>query len=397
MRDSPVDSNQASARRPSRGAGGCGWLRGRRRGVERYDVVIVGGSFAGLAVASQLAGNVLIVDHKPIGSGQRSACATPLRVLQALGLDESVLQTHDRALLHVGPHVVGLALPQPYCTFDYEAFCRRLFARSEAHFLQARVHGVRVDDCGGLTVASSAGDIPTEHIVDASGWQAAASSLDSRPESRTRLSFGLETEVRHRDEGLHFWLDRSLHAGKVAWVFPCGGYSRVGFASYAGKGVKGQQLAGFARRFGTGARSFHGGYFPWKLRRPVAGRLLVVGDAAGQCLPLTGEGIRPAIYFGQQCGSLLQLVLEGKMTLSQAQTCYQRLVASFRVHYGWLLFQQRWGTRLPAGALASLLTLLKAAGASDRFLRLYCALMPVAPLNVDRRLLTSTAHTAGRR
>jgi len=50
----------------------------------RYDAIIVGASFAGLAVASRLRGNVLIIDKKDIGTGQTSACGTLLSVPQAL-------------------------------------------------------------------------------------------------------------------------------------------------------------------------------------------------------------------------------------------------------------------------------------------------------------------------
>lgn len=40
-----------------------------------YDVIVVGASFAGLAVASRLRGRMLLVDHQEIGAGQTSACA----------------------------------------------------------------------------------------------------------------------------------------------------------------------------------------------------------------------------------------------------------------------------------------------------------------------------------
>ena len=50
-----------------------------------YDVVIVGGSFAGLAVAMQLRGyRVLLLDQHPIGARQMSACGTPLATARAL-------------------------------------------------------------------------------------------------------------------------------------------------------------------------------------------------------------------------------------------------------------------------------------------------------------------------
>ena len=49
-----------------------------------YDVLIAGGSFAGLAAAVQLRGRrVLLVEPREIGAVQTSACGTPLAVLQA--------------------------------------------------------------------------------------------------------------------------------------------------------------------------------------------------------------------------------------------------------------------------------------------------------------------------
>lgn len=53
----------------------------------RYDVIIAGASFAGLAVTAQLWGKrVLLLDRKPIGMGQTSARGTLVCTLQALGL-----------------------------------------------------------------------------------------------------------------------------------------------------------------------------------------------------------------------------------------------------------------------------------------------------------------------
>jgi flavin-dependent dehydrogenase len=152
-------------------------------------------------------------------------------------------------------------------------------------------------------------------------------------------------------------------------------------ASYTGNGVKGKRVADFALNFGPGARSLHGGHFPLKLRSPVVGPLFLVGDSAGQCLPLTAEGIRPAIYFGQQCGALLQLVLDERLTLAQAQSAYRRLQHSYRPYYRWLLGHQRWTTRLPAALLAWVMKLAKVTGRSERILRRYCAMMPIAPLD----------------
>lgn len=62
-----------------------------------YDAMIVGASFAGLAVANQLCDyRVLLVDRRPVGADQTSACGTILQVLQRWDATTAVLQTHQK-------------------------------------------------------------------------------------------------------------------------------------------------------------------------------------------------------------------------------------------------------------------------------------------------------------
>ena len=62
-----------------------GIMAGRQAAMLReHDAIVVGGNFAGLAVARRLRGRVLLVDRHDVGAVQTSACATPLWVPQAL-------------------------------------------------------------------------------------------------------------------------------------------------------------------------------------------------------------------------------------------------------------------------------------------------------------------------
>ena len=65
-----------------------------------------------------------------------------------------------------------------------------------------------------------------------------------------------------------------------------------------------------------------------------------MGDAAGHCLPFTAEGIRPALYFGQECGRLLQRVIERAMSLDRALQEYRRRVEAYRWAYRLLALAQ---------------------------------------------------------
>lgn len=72
-----------------------------------------------------------------------------------------------------------------------------------------------------------------------------------------------------------------------------------------------------------------------------------MGDAAGQCIPLTGEGIRPAVYFGAVVARLAQKVLTGELTEQEAMTMYQKFVERHRVGYRFLLAAQKILPGLP--------------------------------------------------
>ena len=52
-----------------------------------------------------------------------------------------------------------------------------------------------------------------------------------------------------------------------------------------------------------------GNWIPHKLRPGTEDGIFFVGDSAGQCLPLTAEGIRTAFYFGIKLGDELRAVV----------------------------------------------------------------------------------------
>src|SRR5215210_573811 len=88
-------------------------VRATKRGLERTplsgsrDVLICGASFAGLAVARELAGSgarALIVDRYEIGERQTSACAAPTEWLEAMGVGDSIERTFRRLVVHT-PYV----------------------------------------------------------------------------------------------------------------------------------------------------------------------------------------------------------------------------------------------------------------------------------------------------
>jgi flavin-dependent dehydrogenase len=312
-----------------------------------YDAIVVGASFAGLAVARQLPGEVLLLDRHEVGALQTSACGTPLWVLDALGVRQSVLQVHDRLTLTTARRTVCYDLSAiPFCTFDYRAFCQGLLGQTRARFLRTGALGV--EDGAVLT---EAGRFTAPIIVDCSGWRGTLVGRDA-PSAGRGYSFGLETRAACTGDGLGFFIDRGVIPGGIGWVFPVGDATLIGVGSYLGRSRLRADLDRYLAREGTAAGLYHGTYFPNRPRAVARGNVFAVGDAAGQCLPLTAEGIRPALYFGSECGRLLRAVIEGRQTIDAALVAYRRLVEGYARAYRLLAAMEWFTARAPAVVLS---------------------------------------------
>lgn len=341
--------------------------------VEHYDVVIAGASFAGLAVASQLKGcSVLLLDRKKVGSGQTSACGTPLQVLRYWNAEDAVLARHDMLILHVARREHPFPSPYPWCTFDYERFCQILKERSDAVFLQAAVRSF-----DGEVAYTTRGRFRARVFVDATGWRAVlANALESAYTRLPHLNQGLETIVPlngspMQKNALHFWYNHSALPGGVTWTFPQGDTLSIGVGVYhQARPLKGA-LQDFARYIAAEPDGLHGTYFPYRLREPVVERLFVVGDAAGMCLGLTGEGIRPALYFGEACGRIIRRVLEAELPLEEALREYRLFVEHYRRVFQVLTGAQKFLTRLPESFIGAIASTLSCGPLSNWMLRTY--------------------------
>ncbi len=320
----------------------------------QFDVVIAGASFAGLAAARQLHGRVLLLDRKPLGSGQTSACAAPLSILRAMGAEESVQQIHDALVLHTPHRSATWTLPEPFCTFDYRRFCQRAFSGTGAEFRQTAA--LRRNGSGVLTGDA---EVHGRILIDATGWRAILAGGPGSAYVRRRwMPFGVETEIPIAFEpGLHFYFLPEVRDG-YAWAFPCGETVRFGVLSYFGRTKLGDGLTRFLARFGLVVGELHGGYLTSGLREPVVDGMFVAGDASGQCLPLTGEGIRTAVLAGFRCGALAQDVLDGRLTRREAEDRYRNFVRAARRQFRAL----HWGN------IALLLLPLRLTGAAASFL-----------------------------
>ena len=360
--------------------------RATARGDERTDlggerdVLICGASFAGLMIARQLAGSgadVLVVDRYEIGERQTSACVIPTAWLEELDLLESERQRFDSVLVHTAHGSIDLPVPWSFSTFDYRSLCDLLWAGCDAEFQTAKVNGragagptgVRAGAMNGgpsrnrsqngssgsggagrgapVAIETDRGTITAPLVVDALGWKRALASDGHFQPPDAPLSRGLEVHPAGSSPDLEVWIDRKYVPEGYGWSFPAGDELRIGIGSFDPRFHVRETTELLANDVGAEVTGWQGNWIPHKLRDGTDEGVFFAGDSAGHCLPLTAEGIRPALYFGAALGLELRAVIDGQQSRDRALAAYHRFNASHERQFRWLQNSQKGLPKVP--------------------------------------------------
>ena len=307
------------------------------------DVLICGASFAGLAVARELAGSdarVTVVDRYEIGERQTSACGIPTEWLRAMGLMGSHRQTFGRLVVHTPFGTSVLELPWTFSTFDYPALCEQLAAQGDFEFETAKVNGRSGD-----VVHTDRGDLSAPIVVDALGWRRVLGSGYQPPDAP--LSRGLEVHPWGVGDDMELWIDRKYVPAGYGWSFPAGDETRIGVGSFDPRFHVKDTTVMLAEDLSREPVRYQGNWIPHKLRAATDDGIFFVGDSAGHCLPLTAEGIRTALYFGIAAGREIRAVVEGRQPIAAALATYGDFSESHRPKFEAMLAAQRLVPRVP--------------------------------------------------
>lgn len=288
--------------------------------MRRYDLIIVGASFAGLACARTAASRglkVAVVERKrEPGAGVRT---TGILVKEAA--EESDIPSHLTRLIrgvrlyapngkftdHSAPGYYFLATDTPNLMRWMAEEARRVGAELlfDAPFKRGSqtADGVHLHDL----------DLFGRLLVGADGATSAVArsfGLDANRHFLAGVEFELEPDDDVDGRFLHCFLDSTLAPGYIAWAVPGVGVTQVGLA--ASRGVRPDArafLKAYTARLGlrpprvVGRRS---GLIPAgaTLRRTFDGRVMLIGDAAGHVSPLTGGGIVQTLRLGRRTAQL---------------------------------------------------------------------------------------------
>ena len=268
-------------------------------------------------------------------------------------------------------------LPWSWSSFDYRTLCEELWAQSDAssRSLRRRRSG---DEKGSSSerlrppaapplrrqrapdgVTHDRGPITAPLVVDALGWRRVLGpGPNVQPPEALTLARARGPPRRAGRRDLDVWIDRALVRRGYAWSVPAAGEQRVGVGSYEPRHHVKAPTQEIAERLGVPAVRYQGNWFPHALRPAAEGGVFFVGDSAGHCFPLSGEGIRTAFYFGIACGRELRRVLAGEATREEALAAYGAFSAAHAPAFRTALRLQRAIPALPPRALTALLAVM---------------------------------------
>jgi len=289
-------------------------------GMKESDVIIVGGSFAGLTCARAAATrglDVVVLERKPeIGYRPHTTGILVKEAADVLDLPQTLTRKIAAIRLYAGRAQVDLEAPGYYFTAtDTPGVLRHLATHAELVGAEIETgRTFRHSEWSGSGHYLRDLEMQTRFLVGADGARSLVAGSQGVPTPQRFLT-GVEFEFRGirglSADHLHVFLDADLAPGYIAWAFEGVGIQQIGLA-VSGAGdlrrsalfEKLGQYFDFSKAECIGKR---GGKIPSGGRRlgcTLPGALLL-GDAAGCVSPVTGGGIHPALLLGRAGGIAL--------------------------------------------------------------------------------------------
>jgi len=290
-----------------------------------YDVVIAGGSVAGLFCAREIARNghsvlVLEEDHE-IGTPEHCGGLVSMSALEELGIiphSNTFEHLIDSAQVFApnGDSFIINSKKQKVAEVN-----RRELDKQIAHQAQKNGADIKVktsfQELTEEGVRTSDGDIKCKIVVDARG----VSSLINK--DRDGIISSAQYEIYSdwiKKDKVEVYFDQEKYPGFFAWVIPSNdGMGKVGVA---GRGIRAAQvLEEFLSKKGKFSiirKIFAPIWIKGPIDNFVSDRLVIIGDAAGQSKPTTAGGIFSCGFAGILAGQAIAKYLEtGKKSALQ--------------------------------------------------------------------------------
>lgn len=289
--------------------------------MSRYDLVVVGAGFAGLACAQAAAGqgvNTLVLERKSRpGASPHTTGILVKEVAEAWDFPSSMTRRINGVRLY-SPSLDFIDLTSPdyyFLATDTGACLDWLAAGACAAGAKLRTRTLYTSaQQEGLQVRIARHNIQTRYLVGCDGARSRV-ARNFQLGINKQFIFGVEVEMTGVGgidaDRLHVFLDAELAPGYIGWVVPGVGVHQIGLAvRWPAMPDLDRFIQKLSRLLDLSAAqvvSRRGGLIPCggvvspAARKPV----LLLGDAAGMVSPLTAGGIHPSLDIGHVAGEAI--------------------------------------------------------------------------------------------
>lgn len=285
--------------------------------LTRCDVVVVGAGPAGSSTArfAALGGAKVIVVDRRARVGEPVQCAehVSLPILRYLPRPREVIVQPIHAMrTHLGDASEVAVTTAPGAIIRRDVFDRQLAQEAERagaeYLMGTSALGLRE---GRLRVRSAGveREIEASVVIGADGPRSCVRRFCGGDQQHLITALQVRMQLCRPLATTEVWFEKFL-VGGYGWVFPRGAQANVGIGVDPRLGPRAREVLDrfIAQliRAGIVAGKPHcrtAGLLPvGGTSRLRQGRVLLVGDAAGQCHPLTGAGIANAVLCGEMAG-----------------------------------------------------------------------------------------------
>ena len=326
-----------------------------------YDFVVIGAGPVGSLLAQRLtqggASVLIIEEHAQIGRPFQCAGLVNPEAMEIVGLHDTVLTPIWGARIH-GPsgEVVSIGSTDTVRTWSV---CRKLFDESilesavdsgaELWLSSSPISAEQDDNEVSIKISTPDGEktVRCSMLCGADGahsWVRRRFRM-GRPKEMI-VGFQIEVSGYVGEEGkLDMYTGSEIAPGFFAWAIPSGDTTRIGVWSKAEllEGKSPEQLlktlmynSQWSHRFSDCREvgRFCGPVPSGLVKRPLKGRVMLFGDAAGLCKPTTGGGIGPGFKHVETMISDLLRRVEGELTQVQLDSIVAEKHKSIRKDQG---------------------------------------------------------------
>ncbi len=310
-------------------------------------MVVVGGGPAGVSAAKAAAMNnvsvLLLEKHPTIMANKPCGEACSKETLVTAGVKPSPrIVMHEAYALVYSPSMIEVKIPQIGYNINKSFFIQEIAAQAAEYgadiHVREEVSGV-VRENSKLFVKTNRDTYKAKVVIGADGYNSTVArslGVTERPEPIPTVQYIMANCRLKNSDAVRFYLGNKIAPGGYAWIFP-----RTEKLAEVGIGVRGgiakDYLDAFVKLFSDELGSakiidYRGAPVPigGAISESVFDGAMLIGDAAGHVIPLTGAGIHSSVSAGLAAGKVAANAVQ------EGDTSKRRLSEFYKLYEPWL-------------------------------------------------------------